>query len=108
MGPLPREMVTISHADDGGGLILGGETASLLDAARTAPPSGEDPFSRAFETGGGVGGGGGGGYTAVIEERMSGGPEGEHIGTPYSYHSSTAVVQNNTEEVVYLRTDMKI
>lgn len=50
--------------------VLGGETASLLDAAPPAVPE-RDPFSRAFETGRG-----GGGYS-VIEERTGGGPEGE-------------------------------
>eukprot|EP00752_Nemacystus_decipiens_P004706 g4292.t1 len=48
--------------------VLGGETASLLDAPRAVPEG--DPFSRAFETGRRVGG-----YT-VIEERTGGGPEG--------------------------------
>eukprot|EP00903_Cladosiphon_okamuranus_P018567 g17090.t1 len=48
--------------------VLGGETASLLDAPRSLPQG--DPYSRAFETGRG-----GGGYE-VIEERTGGGPEG--------------------------------
>lgn len=65
MGALRREMVTHDHPT----AVLGGETASLLDAPRAIPEG--DPFSRAFETGRG-----GGGYTA-IEERTGGGPEGE-------------------------------
>lgn len=65
MGAQRREMVT--HGDRTA--VLGGETASLLDAPTTVPQR-DDPFSRAFETGrGGVG------YT-VIEERTGGGPEG--------------------------------
>lgn len=58
----------VTHTDTTA--VLGGETASLLDAPRAAPAEG-DPFSRAFETGRG-----GGGYT-IIEERTGGGPEGE-------------------------------
>lgn len=75
MGPLRREMaMTMSSHDDGSrGPVLGGETASLLDAAPSAP-SARDPFSRAFETGGG--GGGGGGYTG-IEEHTRGSPQGK-------------------------------
>lgn len=62
----------VSHGSGGSTtLVLGGETASLLDAPR-APPEG-NPFSRAFETGGGRGG-----YT-VIEEGTGGGPEGKSI-----------------------------
>ncbi|CAM9434767.1 unnamed protein product [Ectocarpus fasciculatus] len=49
--------------------VLGGETASLLDAPGELAD--RNPYSRAFETGGG----GGGGYT-VIEDRKGGGPEG--------------------------------
>eukprot|EP00904_Undaria_pinnatifida_P000200 jgi/Undpi1/10180/HiC_scaffold_28.g12633.m1 len=53
MGPQRREMTA----------VVGGETTSLLNAPRTAAAAAaaaaeahEDPFSRAFETGGGRGG----------------------------------------------------
>ncbi|CAN0138119.1 unnamed protein product [Pylaiella littoralis] len=48
MGPLRREMM--SHADGSTGLVLGGETASLLDVAPRAPPPRGDPLSRTLET----------------------------------------------------------
>lgn len=57
----------MSHADGSTGLVLGGETASLLDVAPRAPPPRGEPLSRTLET---RGEGGAGYYTEG--ERMDG------------------------------------
>lgn len=99
MGALRREMVT-----HGSRPVLGGETASLLDAPSAVPEGDGDPFSRAFETGAG-----GGGYT-VIEERTGGGPEGERrswageVLHPAHHLKYIIVVQSGSSLPVFVHT----
>ncbi|CAN0187574.1 unnamed protein product [Ectocarpus sp. 4 AP-2014] len=80
MGAPPREGGVAGAAEMA---VLGGETASLLDAPGELAD--RNPHSRAFETGGGAGRG----YT-VIEDRNGGGPEGPpdlSLSNFQSYHA---------------------